>query len=120
MPEALPDLLGDIKKYFGDNKTNVDTNGVPLSGSDLTEYDDNADGANSDATSAMQDSYYSGLSSPTELPFGGSGSTPYTDGLALFAAQIVTKHTADEDRQGQLDRLYTIQQHTDDAKDEVD
>ncbi len=116
----LDDLLKDLEKDLKDNKTNVDTNGIPLSGSDLTEYVGSADDANSDATSAMQDSYYSGLSSPTELPFGGSGSTPYTDGLALFAAQIVTMHSTEEDRQGQLDRLYTIQQHTDDAKDEVD
>jgi len=89
------------------------------SGQDVTHLNAQLNPAQSNATTAMVHPYYSGLDSPTELPAPG-GDTPYTDGCATWAAQAKAKYDADEDRQGQLNRLYPIQQQTDNAKDEVD
>ena len=120
MAETYEDLLKALKKLLEDNKDNVDTNGVPLSGSDLTDYDNNADEADTTAGDAMAKPYLEGLDPPTEMPIQGGGSTPFTDALALFAAQTLAKYEVDQDRQGQLDRLYTITQKYTAAKNEVD
>ncbi len=115
---ALDDLLKALDEALKKNKDSVDQRGIPLTGTPLSTYTSNANSANTDATSAMNDSYYDGLDSPTEIPSGG-GATPYTDLLALCAAQCKAKYDASEDRQGQLDRLYTITQKYDDAIAEV-
>jgi len=116
---ALDDLIDDLDDLLSDNKSSVESIGIPLTGPHLVGYNANAESAKSTATTAMLDPYFSNLDDPTEIPSGG-GNTPYTDLLAACASQLKAKYDADEDRQGQLNRLYTIQQRADDAKDEVD
>lgn len=116
---SLSSVLTEIEEDLEESKQLVEKKGVPLSEPDCATFNSLMDSANTNAVTAMADPYYQGLDEPTELPASG-GQTPYTDLLANCGAQIKEKYDTATDKQGQLDRLFTITQKFDDAKDEVD
>ena len=117
--------LGRITEKNGDATTKKDEANPPasppmdplLGGADKTEFDGYVNDAVSAAQNAMNDDYYDGLS--VDVHYAVTVGDWAIDTLKTWSDWVKAKYDADEDKQGQYDRLHAIISYSSLAKSQV-
>jgi len=113
---SLESQIAAAKAKAAAAKAIKDREGTPLSGQDLTDFSANMNDAASNATDAMADDYYSGLT-PSLVPKQGEDML-WTDHVAACAAEVDVLYPGNQ-QQTQLNDLYTVEQKASAAIAEV-